>query len=189
MIIQCSMSAPKHWITCVILPALTFGVIHSSNCTQIWKSATVYFQLMTKRWTAVIWCIVMFCPPRLYKCIYCSVNLFNRWKNRGEKSILKQIQISYRLTTAHIYTQSVSTVHRSVYLLNTSVIHSQIKALIAIGLSVTLGEDKWIIKCCVLFFSCKFRALLLHPNTLITLHTLEALTESGSVYLNVLMLC
>lgn len=86
----------------VIHSALVLEIIHPSNCMWIWKSATVYFQLMTKRWTAVIWCIVMHCPPGLYKSIYCSVNLFNRWKSK-KKSILKQIQISECLHTAHIY--------------------------------------------------------------------------------------
>lgn len=82
------MSTLKPSITSVILAALVFEIIHSSNCIWIWKSATVYFQLMTKCRAAVTWCIVMRCPPRFCKSIYCSVNLFNRWKSR-KKSILK----------------------------------------------------------------------------------------------------
>lgn len=72
----------KHSVSPTILSASGPGIIHSSNRIWIWKSATVYFPLMTKCWTDAIWCIVMRCPLRLYKSIYCSVNLFNRWKSR-----------------------------------------------------------------------------------------------------------
>lgn len=89
------MSMLKHSITSLILSALVFEIIHPSNCIWVGKSATLYFQLMTKGWTPIIWCIVMCCPPRFYKSIYCSVNLFNRWK-----SAKNQYQNKYKLVSA-----------------------------------------------------------------------------------------
>ena len=86
---RCNIPSPAS------LPALAFRVIPPFNCTGIFKRANVYFHLMTKCWLAVTRCIVMCCPQRLYKSIYCSVNLFNRWKSRGGN----QYQNKYKLVS------------------------------------------------------------------------------------------